>query len=197
MLGGHVLNLEDLLEVIQSQRHDFLNHLQVISGLLQLNKVDRAREYIDQVSLEAAQYSKTTQVSIPEVTAALLVGFNNAFMSQIVMELTVNSNLSNCAVPGPVVGQALELSLNCAISAMALPEAIDRRLEVIFAENKRNYICRLNIPKMPMICADFFEHGLNSVADLLTLHGGRVNLAVTGGGIEIFLAFPRKDSQIG
>lgn len=42
--------MEDLLEALRVQRHDFLNHLQVISGLLQLKKYDRAQEYIKQVA---------------------------------------------------------------------------------------------------------------------------------------------------
>jgi hypothetical protein len=34
-------------ELLRKQRHDFLNHLQVIYGLLQLSKMERALEYID------------------------------------------------------------------------------------------------------------------------------------------------------
>ncbi|HHY36782.1 MAG TPA: hypothetical protein GX518_03740 [Firmicutes bacterium] len=34
-------------EQLRQQRHDFLNHLQVIYGLLQLQKTERALEYID------------------------------------------------------------------------------------------------------------------------------------------------------
>jgi hypothetical protein len=36
----------------------FLNHLQVISGFLQLNKPDRIREYIELVTVEMRVMSK-------------------------------------------------------------------------------------------------------------------------------------------
>jgi hypothetical protein len=38
--------MDDIMKVIQMQRHDFLNHLQVVSGLTQLRKTDRVVEYI-------------------------------------------------------------------------------------------------------------------------------------------------------
>jgi hypothetical protein len=38
---------EGASEILRKQRHDFLNHLQVIYGLLQLHKTERALEYIE------------------------------------------------------------------------------------------------------------------------------------------------------
>lgn len=186
------MNLETLLEVIQVQRHDFLNHLQVISGLLQLKKVDRVREYIGQISMEMAQLSQTTRMKLPEVTAALLAGFNEASKSQIDLELTVNSNLADCAVPGPVVGHALERSLNCAFATMASPEVRERRLAVIFEESEKEFTCRLHFPEFQLAAPALLEQGLAPVAELLDPYGGRVNLAMANSGIEIFLTFPRK-----
>lgn len=186
------MNLETLLEVIQVQRHDFLNHLQVISGLLQLKKVDRVREYIGQISMEMAQLSQTTRMKLPEVTAALLAGFNEASKSQIDLALTVNSNLADCAVPGPVVGHALERSLNCAFATMASPEVRERRLEVIFEESEKEFTCRLHFPEFQLAAPALLEQGLAPVAELLDPYGGRINLAMANSGIEIFLTFPRK-----
>lgn len=185
------------MEVIQVQRHDFLNHLQVISGLLQLNKVDRMREYIGQVCLEVAQTSKTARLKIPEVTAVLLIGFNEASKKQIELELTVNSNLACCATPGPVVGKALEICMNHAFSTMASPEVGERHLEIIFAESEKKYICRLLFPEPQPADPGILENGLAPVGDLLNPYGGRVNLAMANGSIEIFLIFPRFEDKIG
>lgn len=191
------MNLEKLLDFIQAQRHDFLNHLQVISGLLQLNKADQVREYIGRVSMEMAQYSKTARVNVPEVTAALLTGFNDASVSQVELELTVDSNLAGCAVPGPVLGDALERSLGCVLSAMAISETEGRHLEVIFSENGKNHVCRLLFPEPQPAGVEHFETELAAVGDLLEPYGGRVNLAMANSSIEIFLTFPRKETQIG
>lgn len=192
------MDLEKLLEVIQVQRHDFLNHLQVISGLLQLNKLDRAREYIGQVSVEMALMSKTSRVKIPEVTAALLTGFNEASRYQIKLELAVNSNLADCAVPGPVAGEALEHSLNCVIENMASPEIIKERiLEVLFTESDKKYTCRLFCPFFRLTDPLRFEKRLAPVGELLAQYGGGAKIAITNNGIEIFLVLPRRETKIG
>lgn len=42
--------VEQSLAVLQRQRHSFLNHLQVISGWLQLGQPERARTYLDRLA---------------------------------------------------------------------------------------------------------------------------------------------------
>ncbi|OPX87931.1 MAG: Sporulation initiation phosphotransferase B [Pelotomaculum sp. PtaB.Bin104] len=191
------LNLDNLLEIVQVQRHDFLNHLQVISGLLQLNKVERVREYISQVSMEIARSSKTSQVKIPAVTLALLTCLNEAAKCQIDIELTVNSSFTECRVPGIVAGEAIEHSVGCALEVMAPPEITGRNLDIVLGEKDKKYICRLLFPEPPQINLNQLEARLALIGELLSPHGGRVNLAITTSGIEIFLSFPRQDAKNG
>lgn len=103
---------QKLLEVIQVQRHDFLNHLQVVSGFLQLNKPQQAGNYIKQVIADLQVISQTAWLVIPEVTAALLVGFNEAAKIQMEMLLDVDTKMDACAVPDTEVGNALEVVLD-------------------------------------------------------------------------------------
>lgn len=191
------MKLEKILRIIQTQRHDFLNHLQVISGLLQLNKTDRALEYIKQVNMEIAQFSKTARVNIPEVTAVLLAGLHDASMLQIEFELAVKTDLAECAVPGPAVGETLESSLNLAISTMASPEAGNRHIDVVLEETAKDYTCRLTFPSPPRSGASQLESKLALTCDLLKPHGGQANLAAAGKSSIIFLTFPRKEPKTG
>jgi len=41
---------EELERLLRIQRHDFINHLQVIHAFLQLGKVDRAIAYIEELA---------------------------------------------------------------------------------------------------------------------------------------------------
>lgn len=191
------MNLLSFLEIIQVQRHDFLNHLQVISGLLQLNKVERAREYINQVGLEIAHASKTSRFKIPEVSLALLYCLNEAAKYQVEVELTVNSDFSACGAPGYVIGQAIEQLVDCAFETIFSPKVAGRRLEIIFNENDKKYNCRLLFPEPPQSDLRRFENRLANVGELLSPHGGRVNMAIANSGIEIFIIFPRKDEKNG
>jgi len=191
------LNILNYLEIIQVQRHDFLNHLQVISGLLQLNKVERVREYINQVGLEIAHASKTSRVRIPEVSLALLYCLNEAAKYQVEIELTVNSDFSACGAPGHVIGQAVEQLVDCALETIFSPEITGRRLEIIFNETDKKYNCRLLFPEPAQSDLRRFENTLASVGELVSPHGGRVNMAIANSGIEIFLIFPRKELKTG
>lgn len=40
---------EEASRLLRLQRHDFINHIQVIQALIQLGKVDRALRYIDEM----------------------------------------------------------------------------------------------------------------------------------------------------
>jgi len=191
------LKLENFLEIVQVQRHDFLNHLQVISGLLQLNKIERALEYISRVSKEISQSSKTGWVKIPAVTLALLTCLNEAAKYQIDVKLTVNSNFAGCGTPGDVVGEAIEHSVGCALESMAPPEVVGRRLEIIFSENDKKYTCRLLFPEPPQSDVYQFEKRLSFVKEMLNPHGARINLAIANNVIEIYLNFPRKEAKNG
>lgn len=190
------MDLIKLLDVIQVQRHDFLNHLQVISGLSQLNKPERLREYIIQISAEMAQMSKTTRLRIPELTAALLAGFNLAARYQVRLDLTVDSDYQNLALPGRVAAEALEKLLGCAMEALADPAVPDQELftcclELIFLENEAHYLCRLVMPgqlpdkKALELCPKLTD-------GLLLPYGGRVSLTEADNGAEINMFLPRK-----
>lgn len=43
-------NSRELIDALRAQRHDAINHLQVIYGLIQLDKIDHVEEYIKQIS---------------------------------------------------------------------------------------------------------------------------------------------------
>jgi len=191
------MKLEDLLEVIQVQRHDFLNHLQVISGLLQLNKFDRAREYLGQVNREIGRSSLTVRVKIPEVTVALLSGLCESARFQIELDLKVNSSLEESGLPGPVAGEALEKCLAAAFRSLSPIEVAERRLELVFDENAKNYSCRLSFPKPSGFEPGLVEEELKKVDEIAGPYGGRIKLALSGEKAEIFFIIPRKRTENG
>lgn len=77
------LAYSSLLDLIRFQRHDFLNHLQVISGFLQLGKVDRAADYINQLSAEIQETGKLMRLGRPELVAAIMSLAREAERAQI------------------------------------------------------------------------------------------------------------------
>lgn len=63
------------VEVLSHTRHDWLNKLQLIKGNLSLNKVERVKEIIDEIVIEAQQETLLTNLKVPQF-AALLLTYN-------------------------------------------------------------------------------------------------------------------------
>lgn len=62
----------DTLEVLKHARHDWLNRLQLIQGNLSLNKVDRVKEIIGEIIVEARQEAQLTNLNLPQFASELL-----------------------------------------------------------------------------------------------------------------------------
>lgn len=63
---------EELVLILRNQRHSFMNHLQVISGWLQLNKPERAYEYLDQVAARIEAEGNILRLGSPSVALSVL-----------------------------------------------------------------------------------------------------------------------------
>ncbi|MDZ5470827.1 sporulation initiation phosphotransferase B (plasmid) [Bacillus sp. 31A1R] len=63
------------VEVLGHARHDWLNKIQLIKGNLALNKIDRAKEIINEIVVEAQEQSKLSNMKIPQF-ASLLLTYN-------------------------------------------------------------------------------------------------------------------------
>nr|WP_263325573.1 sporulation initiation phosphotransferase B [Neobacillus sp. Marseille-Q6967] len=62
----------DIIEVLRHSRHDWLNRLQLIKGNLDLNRIDRAKEYINEIVIEAQHETKLSNFSMPMFVRLLL-----------------------------------------------------------------------------------------------------------------------------
>jgi stage 0 sporulation protein B (sporulation initiation phosphotransferase) len=61
----------DIVEVLRHSRHDWLNRLQLIKGNLDLNRIDRAKEYINEIVIEAQHESKLSNLHLPIFSSLL------------------------------------------------------------------------------------------------------------------------------
>lgn len=65
----------DIVEVLRHSRHDWLNRLQLIKGNLDLNRMDRAKAYINEIVIEVQHESKLSNLHLP-IFASLLLKSN-------------------------------------------------------------------------------------------------------------------------
>jgi len=62
----------DIIEVLRHSRHDWLNRLQLIKGNLDLNRMDRAKEYINEIVIEAQHETKLSNFKMHGFASLLL-----------------------------------------------------------------------------------------------------------------------------
>jgi len=185
------LDTATFLEFMSVQRHDFLNHLQVISGLVQLNKVDRVREYINQVSLEVERLSRVGHLHVPEVAAALLIGHFIASKHQVEVIYEISTNLKTCSIPGKILAEVVEEVFDQSLECLVPPGVSNRTLKICLTETEKKYLFRVFSPDPSHREVESVHSRLTLIGNKLTPYGGKVGIVVTGGGGEIFVVFPR------
>ncbi|MFZ5650333.1 MAG: Spo0B domain-containing protein [Bacillota bacterium] len=182
------------LEIMSVQRHDFLNHLQVISGLVQLNKVERVREYISQVSVEAERLSKVGHLNVPEVAAVLLVGHFLAGRHQVDVVYDINTSLESCSVSGEILGEVVEEVFAQSLECLVPPGVPDRTLKISLIETEKKYLLKIFSPGPPGREAERARDGLSRIGAKLIPYEGKVGMVVSAAGGEIFIMVPKKDA---
>lgn len=60
------------VELLRHSRHDWLNHIQLIKANLSLNRIDRANEIIDEITVQSHHESKLTNLKVPSIAEMLL-----------------------------------------------------------------------------------------------------------------------------
>lgn len=186
----YTVKTNELLEYISVQRHDFLNHLQVISGLVQLNKSDRVRDYIDQVCNEIAELSVVTRLKVPELKAVLLVAVNAAHRCQVKVVFDINTNMEGCRVSGDILGQSVDECINLAFEHLSPPHVKDRRLLLCISESDKKYTVRFGFPGLPSSVVADLENKLKYCRGLIAINI-QVGVAVTAERGEIYLVVPK------
>ncbi|WP_297418040.1 sensor histidine kinase [Clostridium sp.] len=110
-----IKHLESFNKTLRTQRHDYLNHIQVIYSLLELEEFDEARKYIEPVYKDIIRISKALKTSKPAVNALLQAKLQMAEKNEIDMELEIKSDLMHlvmepwefCRVIGNIIDNAI------------------------------------------------------------------------------------------
>ncbi len=186
------MDANTFLEVMTALRHDFLNHLQVISGLIQLDKMERAREYIMQVSLEMERLGKVTRLMVPEVAAFLTVAVFLAEKHQVKVNYEIDTNMGSCAVPGKILAEVLEEAFSQSLECLAMAGVSNRYLKISATESDKNYFLKMSFPDPLRGRAETVRASLAGTGRKIIPYGGKVEMDVSGGGGEIFVMFPRR-----
>ncbi len=185
------MDMTRMMELVSLQRHDFLNHLQVVSGLLQLKRDEQARDYINKVAVEIRRLSRVVHLKVPEAAAAILLAHHLAADYQVEMKYTVEANLGGCSIPGPELGRALEMVLGYAVKCLAPLENEDRELFLeIRSSGEDGYLLLVRFKRPPAESGHCDKSIILNASGMLSKLGGGLDWSDNEGQREISIKLP-------
>lgn len=133
--------LANLNITLRTQRHDFLNHLQVVYSLIEMEEYGEANEYIEQVYGRITAISRVMKTAVPAVNALLQVKVAACEAAKIPVQLNITSKwetLENI-MPAWEMCKILSNLIDNAIDATEALPAKKRQLTISLTENLRQY----------------------------------------------------------
>ncbi len=110
--------LEQQQATLRAQRHDFMNHVQVVYSLLELEEYGAAKEYLEKVYGDIKRVGRTLKTAHPAINALLAAKMSDCESRGIAMELTVESPWKDVCVPSWEVCRVLGNLIDNAFDAL-------------------------------------------------------------------------------
>ena len=152
---------------LRTQRHDFLNHLQVVYSLIEMEEYEEANEYIEQVYGRITAISRVMKTAVPAVNALLQVKAAACEQAHVHLNLDITSKwetLEN-TMPAWEMCKVLSNLIDNAIDAMEKLPAKKRKLTISLTENLRQYcfcVANTGTPIAPDMQESIFQPGITT-----------------------------------
>lgn len=132
-------NLEQLNYELKTARHDYLNHLQVVYGLVELEEYQELKEYIKPVYKDMLKTGKALKTSKPALNALLKAKMEEAESKQIDVYVEVKSDLKRISIEDWQLCKVLSNLIDNAITALKEMQE-EKRIVIDINESKEAYI---------------------------------------------------------
>ena len=180
MLQDAYAQLEDLNGTLRAQRHDFMNHLQVVFSLLELEDYKEASDYIERVYGDIRRVSRTLKTAHPAINALLAAKVSDCEARGVHVDLQIESpwidlpveSWEMCRVLGNLIDNAMD----------AMKDTSEPRLLIRLSESVQSYTFAIanNGPMIqPSIAERIFQRGFSTKGE-----GRGMGLAIVRGIME-------------
>lgn len=133
--------MSEFNNTLRAQRHDFLNHLQVVYSLIEMEEYQEANDYIEQVYGRITAVSRGMKTAIPAVNALLQVKIAACEKAGVPVKLSITTKLEQLetTMPDWEMCKVLSNLIDNALDAMEEVPAKLRSLSITLTENLRQY----------------------------------------------------------
>jgi len=183
--------LEDLNATLRSQRHDFMNHLQVVFSLTELEEYGEAMQYIERIYGDIQRVGSVLKTSIPAINALLAAKHADCSERGIRFETDIASPWTDLPVQGwemcRVFGNLIDNACD-AISESGSTDGKFVRISLGETPSAYTFMVTNNGPAIPQkhlnsifqlgftTKSEGHGSGLSIVAEILENHGGSISV---------------------
>ena len=173
---------------LRAQRHDFLNHVQVVYSLLEMDEASEAADYLEKVYDELKSVSKVMRTKVTAFNALLQVKSAACEERGIHLDMDIRSALEGLPVPAweicCIIGNLMDNAMD------ALQDEADGRITLRVREDLKGFtftIANNGDPIPASIRENIFEPGVSTKGEGrgMGLSIVRSTLAEFGGWIEL------------
>jgi len=201
-------DLNNLHNTLRAQRHDFMNHLQVVHSLIELSAYDEANKYISDVYDSIESVNSILKTGIPAVNAILEAKRRSSISKNIEMQIDIRTTLSEIPMPEWEICRILGNLIDNAVNAV-LEKAKERKIHIEILDDIYSYKFRISDNGngiKPDIKPQIFEAGfttrksggegmgLNICKNIVTKYNGSLDVNSEDGETTFVVTVPRKKS---
>ena len=142
--------LQKMNETLRGQRHDYLNHMQVVYGMLELEEYEELKRYLEPIYKNLMKTGKAIRTSIPAVNALLMAKLGEAEKESVDFYIEVKSDLKELQMEPWELCKVLSNLIDNALTALLDREG-ERKLLLDISETKDTYLFQVgdNGPPVP------------------------------------------------
>ena len=127
-------NLNSLLNSVRSQRHDFINHVQIIDSLFHNQDQDGLADYLNRLSNDITVLNNVLKVDNPFIGALLNSKIDTAGLRGIDLQVDIHANLSNLSTKAFDLTRILDNLINNAIEDIEHNNKKEKWIKVMIKE---------------------------------------------------------------
>ena len=135
--------VEQLNTELRAQRHDYLNHLQVVYGLMELEEYGELGKYLEPVFKDMMKTGKALKTSKPSVNALLKAKMDEAHRQDVDFYVEVKSDLKELQIEDWEFCKVLANLIDNALTAVktgGAEQEKEKYLRLEITEDRENYI---------------------------------------------------------
>lgn len=167
MVKDSLCQVEELNKTLRAQRHDFMNHLQVVYSLMEMKEYNEAQDYIEKVFNDIQRVNEALRTSNPAVNALLQAKRLYGEKRGIEVNLRIKSQFEELKVPSWEFCRVLGNIIDNGIYALGENKG-HKTIDIELFEDLKGYGFRIinNGPVIPeSVINKIFQSGFTTKGD--------------------------------